>query len=114
MLMTHPWVSLVSAAVNFCTCSTCRLESLQLRFCGRPFGPEAAAALTSGGALSGLTSMELGGAYRLTDAPLLDILRAAPVLTELRLPQCPRITGAAIEQLPTLVPNLRLKLDPLD
>ena len=90
-----------------------RLEILHLRFCGRPFGPEAAAALTSGGELSGLTSLELGGAYRLTDAPLLDVLRAAPALTELRLPQCPRISGAAIEQLPALVPNLRLAREPL-
>ena len=45
---------------------------MQLRLCGRPFGPEAAAALVGGGALSGLVSLELGGAYRLTDQPLLD------------------------------------------
>ena len=49
-----------------------RLERLQLRLCGRPFGPETAAALSGGGVLAGLVSLELGGAYRLTDQPLLD------------------------------------------
>ena len=43
---------------------------------------------------------------------LLQVLRVTPALTELRLPQCPRITGAAVEQLPSLVPELRLGMLP--
>lgn len=43
---------------------------------------------------------------------LRQVLRVMPALTELRLPQCPRITGAAIEQLPSLVPELRLGMLP--
>ena len=38
------------------------------------------------------------------------VLRATPGLRELRLPQCARVTGAAIEQLPALVPHLTCAL----
>lgn len=40
------------------------------------------------------------------------VLRATPGLRELRLPQCARVTGAAIEQLPALVPHLTCAVIP--
>lgn len=83
-----------------------RLERLELRFCGRPFGDEAAAALAAAAPLTSLTTLILGGAYRLTDGALGRILRAAPALSELRLPQGNKLTGEVVEQLPTLAPNL--------
>lgn len=83
-----------------------RLERLELRFCGRPFGDEAAAALAAAAPLDGLKTLVLGGAYRLTDGALGRVLRAAPHLTELRLPQGNKLMGEALEQLPQLVPHL--------
>ena len=85
----------------------CRLERLSLNLCGRGFGEAAAAALTSGEGLAGLRVLGLGGAYRLTDAGLSKILKAVPNLQELHLPQCCRLQGPALQQLPTLTPKLR-------
>lgn len=47
-----------------------RLERLELMYCGRPFGDEAATTL-SAAALSALRVLTLGGAYRLSDASLI-------------------------------------------
>jgi hypothetical protein len=55
-----------------------------------------------------LQALRLGGAYRLSDAGLQDLLAAAPRLLELGLPQASRITGAAVMALPQLAPQLRV------
>ncbi|KAK9811364.1 hypothetical protein WJX72_002569 [[Myrmecia] bisecta] len=100
----------LSAALT--DCATPKLEQLELRFCGRGMGDAAAAALASNGPLPGLQRLTLGGAYRLTDKGLEQILAVTPNLTVLQLPQCSRLTGAAIERLPALCPHLReLDLD---
>ena len=85
----------------------CRLERLELNMCGRGFGDQTAAALAAAGQLPGLRVLSLGGAYRLNDAGLLSLLTAAPLLEGLQLPQCCRLQGTALEQLPQLTPNLR-------
>ena len=83
-----------------------RLERLQLDLCGRGFGDRVAASMAKGD-MTKLRVLALGGAYRLTDDGLLHILRVAPNLDELHLPQCCRIQGPALEALPALTPNLR-------
>lgn len=85
----------------------CRLEVLELNFCGRGMGEDVAAALTASGPLPALTSLVVSGAYRLTDAALEVILRAAPQLNKLGLAQCSRLEGDVIEKLPTLTPHLK-------
>lgn len=57
----------MTAGVPFCRLR--RLERLELMYCGRPFGDEAAAALSEA-ALPGLRILALGGAYRLSDGSL--------------------------------------------
>lgn len=42
----------------------------------------------------------MGGAYRLTDAVLGLLLRRAPALESLALPQCSRLDGAFLADLP--------------
>ena len=84
-----------------------RLERLDLNLCGRGFGDPTAIALATGGELSGLQVLRLGGAYRLMDSGLEALLRVTPQLTELHLPQCSRLQGPSLEQLPSLTPRLQ-------
>jgi len=88
---------------------SCRLERLELDMCGRGFGDSAVTALCSAaaGKLPTLRVLSLGGAYRLSDAGLLNLLQAAPALQELHLAQCCRIEGTALQQLPSLTKGLR-------
>jgi hypothetical protein len=87
--------------------ATPRLQRLHLGMCGRGATDRVAAAVAAGGVLSSLTSLHLGGAYRLGDAGLLALLRAAPSLRELQLPLCSRLEGPAVEALPVAGPRLR-------
>lgn len=77
-----------------------------MNLCGRGFGDAAAAAL-AGAPLPNLRVLRLGGAYRLTDTGLLAVLKQAPKLQELHLPQCSRIDGSSLQQLRRLTPELR-------
>ena len=72
-------------------------------------GKAAAAALSGSAAspITGLHFLALRGAYRITDASVERIVRAAPGLTELRLSDCSRLQGPALEALPALIPGLR-------
>lgn len=87
----------------------CRLERLELGFCGRGVSAEAVRALVgvAGGnaTLPGLASLALKDAYRLEDADLHRLLAAAPNLERLRLANCSRLQDAA--RLAGLAPNLR-------
>ena len=85
----------------------CRLERLELTFCGRGLTESTAAALAAAGPLHKLHMVVLRGAYRLTDAALCSILRNTSNLQVLRLPQNSLLTGESIQQLPSLVPLLR-------
>ena len=85
----------------------CRLERLNLDLCGRGFTDKLAFALVEKGDLSNLKLLSLGGAYRISDRGLLAILKVCPNLEELYLPQCIRIEGSALEQLPYLTPKLK-------
>ena len=79
-----------------------------MNVCGRGFGDDAAASFAATSRkLATLKVLRLGGAYRLTDSGLQALLKAAPYLTELHLPQCSRIQGSALEDLPRLTPQLR-------
>lgn len=71
-----------------------RLERLELGACGRGFDDKAAAVVAAAGPLSGLRVLRLGGAYRLTDTGLLQLLEGAPGLKELAVPSAPRLTRA--------------------
>ena len=91
-----------------------RLERLDLRQCGRGMGQAAAAALcaratstATGATLPALAFLALAGGYRVTDDALEGILRQAPNLTELRLPNCSRLQGSVLHALPSLIPSLR-------
>ena len=84
---------------------SCRLERLELGTCGRGFGDVAAAAMAARGPLPGLRSLRLGGAYRLRDGDLAQLLERAPNLEQLRLPQCSLLQDAAC--LPRLCPSIR-------
>ncbi|GLC34657.1 hypothetical protein PLESTM_000222000 [Pleodorina starrii] len=86
--------------------ATSKLQRLELGFCGRGFGDEAAAVLAAGGPLGELQVVALEGAYRLSDAGLEKVLRAAPALTWLAAPQGSRLTGALLDKLPQLQPRL--------
>ena len=86
-----------------------RLERLELNLCGRGFSDRVAATLFANTEMSHLRVLALGGAYRLTDEGLLSILKVASKLEELRLPQCSRIQGPALEMLPSLTPDLRFR-----
>ncbi|KAK9831384.1 hypothetical protein WJX81_008255 [Elliptochloris bilobata] len=77
-----------------------QLERLELGMCGRGFGDDTAATLAGVGPLPVLRSLRLGGAYRLTDAGLAPLLRRAPMLEALALPQCSRLDGAFLVALP--------------
>ncbi|EFJ52453.1 hypothetical protein VOLCADRAFT_86557 [Volvox carteri f. nagariensis] len=83
-----------------------KLQRLELGFCGRGFGDESAGLLAAGGPLEQLESLELAGAYRLSDAGLEKVLSVAPSLDRLAVPQCPRLTGAVVDKLPALIPRL--------
>ena len=85
----------------------CRLERLELTFCGRGLTSAAAACLAAAGPLDRLQELTLRGAYRLNDASLCSILRNMPNLQLLRLPQNCLLTQDSIKQLPALVPLLR-------
>ncbi|GAB4823302.1 hypothetical protein N2152v2_010348 [Parachlorella kessleri] len=89
------------------------LVKLDLGLCGRSLTDDTAA--TFAGAIGGYpaaTSLRLSGAYCLSDKGLVALLRGMRSLHELSLPQCSRLAGPALEQLPSLVPNLRhLDLD---
>lgn len=89
--------------------ATPRLERLELGMCGRGMSDATARALATAGAgcYPVLTSLRLGGAYRLSDGALAALLPCAPALASLALPQCSRLEGAAIEALPRLAPQLR-------
>lgn len=71
----------------------CRIERLELGNCGRGFTDEAAAALAGAGPLQQLRVLRLGGAYKLNDTGLLELLQAAPGLQELAVPSASRLTG---------------------
>ena len=58
----------------------CRLDRLELGFCGRGFGEKAAAALAAGPPLTGLQSLHLAGAYRLQPDDVLKVVSAAPAV----------------------------------
>ncbi|KXZ44033.1 hypothetical protein GPECTOR_75g757 [Gonium pectorale] len=68
-----------------------RLQRLELGFCGRGFGDEAAGLLAACGPLEGLEVLLLEGAYRLSDAGL---------------ERGSRLTGALLHKLPSLTANL--------
>ncbi|KAG2431299.1 hypothetical protein HYH02_013430 [Chlamydomonas schloesseri] len=84
------------------------LQRLELGFCGRGFGDDAAALVVAvaGGPLAELESLTLDGAYRLSDAGLIKLLSAAPALRRLSLAQGSRFTSALLDKLPELVPQL--------
>ena len=85
-----------------------RLERLELGLCGRGFLDIVAKALAGAeGGLAGLEALQLGGAYSLLDSGLEALLKAAPSLQELRLPQCSRLTGTGLACLPHCKPLLR-------
>lgn len=67
----------------------------------------ATAFATACGSYPAALALRLSGAYRLSDAGLLALLRSMPSLRELALPQCSRLVGPAVEQFPALVPGLR-------
>ncbi len=86
----------------------CRLERLELGFCGRGFVDSVAQALARAeGGLAGLEALHLGGAYCLLDSGLEALLGAAPNLQELHLPHASRIAGPSLACLPTCNPLLR-------
>lgn len=87
--------------------ASAQLERLELGMCGRGFTDAVARALAAYGGCSALQSLRLAGAYRLSDAGLAALLPRLPALTALALPQCSRLEGAVIEQLPSLAPQLR-------
>lgn len=87
--------------------ATPKLEKLDLGLCGRGLTDSVAADIATRGVLSSLKSLRLSGAYRLSDEGLIKLLRKAPNLTSLALPQCSRIEGPSIEVLPQLVPQLQ-------
>jgi DNA repair protein RAD7 len=71
-----------------------RLQRLELGFCGRGFGDEAAAALAAAaGGLQQLSVLRLGGVYKLSDQGLLTVLRATQNLQELAVPSASKLTG---------------------
>eukprot|EP00879_Flechtneria_rotunda_P026293 GHRR01028028.1.p1 GENE.GHRR01028028.1~~GHRR01028028.1.p1 ORF type:complete len:517 (+),score=163.65 GHRR01028028.1:303-1853(+) len=84
----------------------CRLERLELGHCGRGFTDGAAAALAAAGPFQHLTVLRLGGAYKLTDQGILKVLEAAPMLKELAVPSASRLTGACLDRLPAVAPQL--------
>jgi hypothetical protein len=87
--------------------ATPKLEKLELRLVGRGMTDVVATSLSSQGVLSSLKYLRLTGAYRLSDQGLIALLKKAPKLLSLGLPQCSRITGPAVEALPQLSPNLK-------
>ena len=87
--------------------NVCRLERLELTFCGRGLTESAAAALAAAGPLDALQVLAFRGAYRLSDTALCSILRNISNLQVLRLPQNSLLTGESIKQLPSLLPPLR-------
>ncbi|GLI64150.1 hypothetical protein VaNZ11_007335 [Volvox africanus] len=86
--------------------ATERLQRLELGFCGRGFGDEAAALMAAAGPLRALEVLALEGAYRLSDAGLEEALSATPSLTWLAVPQSSRLSGSLLDKLPSLVPGL--------
>ncbi|GIL72169.1 hypothetical protein Vretimale_462 [Volvox reticuliferus] len=86
--------------------ATDRLQRLELGFCGRGFGDEAAALMAAAGPLRALEVLALEGAYRLSDAGLENALSATPSLTSLALPQSSRLSGVLLDKLPALAPGL--------
>ena len=58
----------------------CRLERLELTFCGRGLTEAAANSLAAAGPLDKLQAVTFRGAYRLTDAALCSMLRNMPNL----------------------------------
>lgn len=66
----------------------CRLERMDLGFCGRGFGDAAAAAVAESGPLPALHTLRLAGAYRLGPDALLRAAAAAPHLAHLAVPAC--------------------------
>ena len=88
-------------------CLTPRLSSLSLGNCGRGFG-DPQADLFSRVSFERLTSLDLSGAYRLTDQGLVKVLASCPNIEALSLAQSSRITGEEfLTRLPTLVPKLK-------
>jgi len=82
-----------AAAAGSAAPGAARLERLELGACGRGFDDKAAAVVATAGPLSGLRVLRLGGAYRLTDTGLLQLLEATSGLKELAVPSAPRLTG---------------------
>ena len=85
-----------------------RLERLDLGMCGRGMTDTTACALAAAcGGFPALSTLRLAAAYRLSDEGLTALLRVAPGVQSLALPQCSRLEGASIQLLPELVPGLR-------
>lgn len=94
------------------TAASARLERLDLGFCGRGLTDASARALAASpgvapGGLPALASLELGGAYNLTDAALGELLEKATALKRLALPQASKLDGSLIARLPALLPGLQ-------
>ena len=94
------------AAAHCSTWRPCRLEVLDLAFCGRGFGDPVAAALAGAGPLPTLKRLRLAGAYRLSPTGLLKALGATPSLTELAVPHCMRLEGPEVLAIAQALPHL--------
>jgi hypothetical protein len=84
----------------------CRLEVLDLHFCGRGFGDRAAAAVAAAAPLAHLTRLRLSGAYRLQPPALLKVLAAAPTIVALDLPHCSWLHGPELIDVAEALPRL--------
>jgi len=91
------------------TAASAPLERLDLGCCGRGFTDataRAALAAVAPRGLPALTSLQLQGAYNLTDAALIELLEAAPKLRRLAVAQGSKFDGGFVERLPALLPGL--------
>ena len=84
------------------------LGELSLQLCGRGFTDTVATALVHEDDVSfaGIETLVLGGAYRLTDDGLAEVLRRASDLRSLGIPNCSRIEGSVVNRLPEMTPKL--------
>jgi len=83
------------------------LTDIVLGMCGRGLTDKVTKELLDDGfAFGSLSTLVLGGAYRLTDEGLMEFLRRSKELQTLGLPHCSRIKGRLIHQLPVVTPKL--------
>jgi DNA repair protein RAD7 len=83
------------------------LRTLSLGLCGRGMSDDVAKRLAEEAVFGSLETLELRGAYRLTDAACELLIARARNLRHLVLSQCSRIDGTVIAKLPKLVPELK-------